>query len=200
MKTIFKFFYDNRKHWEFYLIPIIVCLAFSALFLNDNTYVYTTEIQVSSKKNAQKLKPFDAASISVYQTMLKNPLIISAAQTALKEDYNIEISKNDLVTAITTEPSISGDSVKVKSSFNNSQVAVAMGKQVSKSLYYSLKTFLPDKQVVIRDNATLKSSASVSLGYTILISIILGLAIGISLQYWWENREMKEKVVVRDAK
>ncbi|MCT3063396.1 hypothetical protein [Lactiplantibacillus pentosus] len=187
MKTIFSFLRSNRNNWEMYLFPIVICLAFSALFINNDNYVYTTEIQVKSRASQKQLKPFDTTSISVYQTILKNPDIIASAQNALADDYNIHISENLLVKAITTTPVLSGDSLKIKATNKDPDLAVAMGKQVTKSLFYVLKSYIPAKQVNITSRTSLKNVKTVSISYAILVSVILGSAIGLSIQLLIEN-------------
>ncbi|AYG36891.1 hypothetical protein CFI14_16075 [Lactiplantibacillus pentosus] len=187
MKTIFSFLRSNRNNWEMYLFPIVICLAFSALFINNDNYVYTTEIQVKSRASQKQLKPFDTTSISVYQTILKNPDIIASAQNALADDYNIHISEKLLVKAITTTPVLSGDSLKIKATNKDPDLAVAMGKQVTKSLFYVLKSYIPAKQVNITSRTSLKNVKTVSISYAILVSVILGSAIGLSIQLLIEN-------------
>ncbi len=187
MKTILSFLRSNRNNWEMYLFPIVICLAFSALFINNDNYVYTTEIQVKSRASQKQLKPFDTTSISVYQTILKNPDIIASAQNALADDYNIHISEKLLVKAITTTPVLSGDSLKIKATNKDPDLAVAMGKQVTKSLFYVLKSYIPAKQVNITSRTSLKNVKTVSISYAILVSVILGSAIGLSIQLLIEN-------------
>ncbi|WP_416588981.1 hypothetical protein [Lactiplantibacillus plantarum] len=182
MKTIFSFLHSNRNNWEIYLFPIVICLAFSALFINNDNYVYTTEIQIASGAGQKQLKRFDTTSISVYQTMLKNPDIIASAQRALKKDYNVDISQKLLVKNITTTPVLSGSTFIIKASNSNPELAIAMGKQVTKSLFYVLKSYIPSKQVSITSMSTLKNVKKVSVSFAILISVILGSAIGLSIQ------------------
>lgn len=188
MKTISSFFRSNRNNCELYLFPIIICLAFSALFINNDSYVYTTEIQVKSKANQKQLKSFDTTAISVYQTILKNPDVIASAQKALKTDYNIDVSQKLLVKAITTTPVTSGNRIQIRATNENQELAIAMGKQVTKNLYYVLKSYLPTKQVRIVETSTIKNAKSVSIAYAILISVILGSAIGLTIQLLNEGR------------
>ncbi|RRK09166.1 hypothetical protein D1831_14325 [Lactiplantibacillus garii] len=189
MKTIFSYLRENRKHWELYLFPMIICLAVSTLFMNNDSFVYTTEVRVVTKGENTRLSTFDTASISVYQTMLKHPSIVVSAQRALKRDYNINISQDDIVKSITTSPVVSGDSLEIRSTNNDSQLAVAIGKQVAKSLYYTLQSYLPQKQVLIVNNATLSNAKSISIWYAVLISVLLGFSIGASIQFYSDYKK-----------
>lgn len=188
MKTMFSFFRNNRNNWELYVFLIVVCLAFSALFISNDNYVYTTEIKVKSKPNQVKLASFDTASMSVYQTILKNPNVIISAKEGLQKDYNIVMTQSMLVKSITTAPILSGKSLRIKATSTDPELATAMGKQVTKSLYYVLKSYVPQKQVSISSTATLKNARNVSVWYALLVSVSLGSAIGLSIQLVMEAR------------
>ncbi|MDV3524450.1 YveK family protein [Lactiplantibacillus plantarum] len=191
MKTIWEYIRLTREHWELYLFSIIICLSISVLFINNNKYVYTSQVQVVSKN--KKLAVSDTASMSVYQTMIKHPVTIISAQKGLKDDYGIYISQDDLVKSITTTPVLSGNSVQVIATNSDSQIAVAMGKQVAKSFYYALRANLPNKQSTIDSNPTLENTRSLALWYNVSVAITLGIAIGFSIQLYITKYSKKSR-------
>ncbi|MFC6260625.1 YveK family protein [Levilactobacillus fujinensis] len=173
METLYTFFKTIRKDWPLFLFPIIACLAFASIFIGDNQSVFVSRISVQNRGNRQ----WDSLSIPVYQTMLKNPTVIRSAQTALKKDYNVEVSQAQLIRSIETQPVVHGNALTITSTARDPQLAMAMGKQVTASMYYTLTTYLPTKDVRIDQHTSFKQQGA-SVGYALIISLLLGLEIG----------------------
>ncbi|MFC6260645.1 hypothetical protein [Levilactobacillus fujinensis] len=183
MENLYTFFKSVKRDWPLFLFPIIFCLAFASIFIGNNQSVFVSRISVQNKGTRQ----WDSLSIPVYQTMLKNPVVIKAAQSALKKDYNIDVSQEQLVQSIFTKPVVHGNTILVESKSRDSQLAIAMGKQVTKSMYFTLKSYLPTKKIRISENTDLKKQGA-SVAYSILISTLLGLIIGKILQITLHKR------------
>lgn len=173
METLVTFFKSIRKDWPLFLFPIIVCFGFASIFIGNEQSVFVSRISVQNRGDRQ----WDSLSIPVYQTMLRNPTVIRSAQTALKRDYNIEVSQAQLVSSIETKPVVHGNALAITATSRDSQLAMAMGKQVTASMYYTLTSYLPTKNVRIDPQTSFKQQG-VNPGFALLISLLLGLEIG----------------------
>ncbi|WP_143461864.1 YveK family protein [Levilactobacillus enshiensis] len=183
MENLYTFFKNMRKDWPLFLFPIIVCLAFASIFIGNEQTVFVSRIQVQSRGDRQ----WDSLSIPVYQTILKNPTVIRSAQIALKKDYNIAVSQAQLVASVTTKPVVHGNAMVIAATARDPELATAMGKQVTASMYYTLGTYLPTKDLRIDPRATVKQQGANPV-YALLISLLSGLAIGQGLRLLMRRR------------
>ncbi|AKP65324.1 hypothetical protein FC99_GL001840 [Levilactobacillus koreensis JCM 16448] len=177
METLVTFFKSIRKDWPLFLFPIIVCFAFASIFIGTEQSVVVSRIIVQNRGNRQ----WDTLSIPVYQTMLKNPTVIRSAQTALKRDYNVEVSQAQLVSSIETKPVVHGNALAITATSRDPQLAMAIGKQVTASMYYTLTSYLPAKNVRIDPHTSFKQQG-VDPGFALVISLLVGLEIGQGLR------------------